>query len=139
MWTHVNGNIRIDAYSSNKYEEIKKIKDILGDIVKYEDDNYYTILPCGREGSLQYIINEEGDGDEYPTFSITIFGDLRHYSDFDRIKEWFIDIIETLYVRDAIISAKTNCGDTLIMSIGYDEDFNIIPKVILDVRRKEAE
>jgi len=112
QWTHVCGCIRVDAFriGENDFERFQ-IESALGRIVRYGDDDYETILPCGSEGSLEYEIYENPDKTCIAAYVVAIWGDLRDYSDVEEIEEWFNVACSTItFVRNAVLHIDVEGG-----------------------------
>lgn len=120
-WTHVAGIIRVDSISRKiNFEKL------LGKQLKYdspisdweEADTYpdkYT--PYGSEGGIQYSIWENPDKACMAKYSVSIFGDLRDFYDIDKIKEWFCDVLQAVWVRDAVLSINCDiCSQKVIIT-----------------------
>ena len=157
VWTHINGNIRLDEFGEHSE---RKIKSIMGKMKVYKpelsglseddfSDDYNEItLPIGSEGSVLYSVVANKDVSSLPAYSISIWGDLRDY-DTDKVNEelipWFKDLLLTfksgyMLMRNAILEIEVEDG-THIALIGkqfYNKDKNdYIPKVfILDIEEK---
>lgn len=124
IWTHVNGNIRIDSINRGLTEEIQQT---LGKIITFEDSDYTTNLPCGSEGSIEYKIWENPDVSDLTAYSISIFGDLRDYENTEEIKNWFIKILKDFCIRDAILTITVEENNTIILI--YDEEIETIKEI----------
>ena len=111
QWTHVCGCIRVDAIRGLIGDTRETLKEKLGRIVDFEDDDYTTILPCGSEGSIEYEILENPDEQHIAAFTVPIWGDLRDYSSVEYIKEWFNKVCDSIMmVRDAVLSIEVEYG-----------------------------
>lgn len=105
-WTHVVGAFRADGIPPMMPNRKRDIENILGLICTWEEERP-TTMPCGSEGSLQYKIHEYGTG--LPWMVITVWGDLRDYSDVEAIIKWWNDVLLTIGgIRDAVITVKCN-------------------------------
>lgn len=120
-WTHVAGVIRVDSLRLDGKESndilLAQLKEIMGTPRGYgeleysEDDEdrgavTNTTLPCGSEGSLDYQIFLNDDYSFINAGSIVIYGDLRDTGgdhDTERIRKWFFDVCDKMYVRQAVI------------------------------------
>lgn len=129
IWTHVNGNIRIDSMRFSG-SEVSKINSVLGKIVNYDDEDWSTTLPCGSEGSLEYNIWENPRESSLSAYSVSIWGDLRDYSNIEEIKRWFNFIIKQFMVRDAILSISVEDGDSIILITEYDDNEGVVIREI---------
>ena len=108
QWTHVSGIIRIDSLQMDIKDEIREA---FGNTFSYEDeaekwDN--CDVPFGSEGSIQYNIFEYPDRkDSFIYGHISIWGDLRNFSNVKDIYGWIVDSINKLkvgHVRDLSVS-----------------------------------
>ncbi len=149
MWTHVNGNIRLDEFGEHS---VDKIKSIMGKMYVYRpelsglsesdfssDTNEIT-LPFGSEGSLLYSVVANKDVSSLPAYSISIWGDLRDY-DTDTVRgeiiPWFKNLLLTfksayMIMRNAMIEIEVEDGThiALIGVLKYNEDTReYIPEV----------
>ena len=158
MWTHVNGNIRLDEFMSR---DIDRIKSILGkmNILEPErsglpledcyglDDN--VTLPEGSEGSIQYYIISNTDKHSLPAHSISLFGDLRDYEMYDVNNElvpWFKSTLEEFIengfmLRNAVLEIAVEDGNHIVL-VGSSE-IEVIgkgkSKVNIEVKRLKVE
>ena len=86
IWTHVAAIIRIDSIKGfgigpQSKEELEKV---LGPVAEFDgtDEEWNACtLPCGSEGSLQYVIWENEDDHCISAFTVSVFGDLRNYDE----------------------------------------------------------
>lgn len=129
VWTQVVGCIRIDGIPKVDREKysVNAIKEILGPIYKYDDDDDILEackLPVGSEGSLQYAITEYHDG--MPWVAVSIWGSLRDYSDSVEIVRWVEGLIETLtaqgyWIRDGVLRIEVEgSGVIAVLSLNND-------------------
>lgn len=108
VWSHVLCSFRFDSFRNDwvlnvKDYTIKDFHNIIGkeclwdseetvwDDVKNNSDTY---LPMGSEGSLRMSLWTNPNKDEIPSYTVTIFGDLRDHDDkkyVDDMIKWFID------------------------------------------------
>lgn len=127
-WTHVAGVIRIDALYSTEEFVFKKS---LGKFVTWESpeevwDEFEKyperFTPTGSEGGIQYSIWKNPKKNYLAKYTVSIFGDLRDYSNIKEIEDWFNSILyeKDLLIRDAII--HITCGDGEESIIKYDYD-----------------
>lgn len=130
IWTHVNGNIRIDSLRFDN-NEISTIKNILGKIIHFDDNDYKTNLPCGSEGSLEYNIVENPNESDISAFSVSIFGDLRDYDDVDYIEKWFNNILNEFLIRNAVLEINVEGQQNIILYSVDDEKGNPSCKKII--------
>jgi hypothetical protein len=101
IWTHVVGNIRVDALSFGALPKKAELNKIF--------HSRAFKLPCGSEGGLDFkvvIYNKEGN---VPWATVPVWGDLRDYSDTEYIKKWWSSVINVINadgcfsVRDAVL------------------------------------
>ena len=129
-WTHCAGIIRVNAIRLNK-NDILDFDSIVGKECLFDDDisvwedmdehpeNY---MPCGSEGSLHKSIWVNPDTDCLAAFTVSVFGDLRDYSDVDAIKTWFIGVCNKLFVREAVITIGCDINEDTIVYRYSKED-----------------
>lgn len=115
FWTHVAGIIRVDSMRAFEdenpisYEDhVKAFEKILGKHYSFRDtwlDNFNKEeIPRGSEGSLNWSLWVNPEVNAVPAYTISIFGDLRDYTDVDAIKAWFKKACLKLDVRQAVIT-----------------------------------
>jgi hypothetical protein len=113
-WTHVVGCFRVDGFPTYG-DTPSKIKDILGPIDTFETHFEDCKLPTGSEGSLEYHIHEYGTG--LPWVVISIWGDLRDYSDFNQISMWWSNILSHFdLLRDAVLRVEIEGEDSITLT-----------------------
>lgn len=111
QWTHVCGCIRVDAIRGIIGDAPETLRIKLGKIVRYEDEDYETTLPCGSEGSIQYDIIVNPDKQDLAAYVVPIWGDLRGYSNVEEIKNWFNGVCDSIgMIRDAVLSIDVEYG-----------------------------
>ncbi|KKK95110.1 hypothetical protein LCGC14_2676090 [marine sediment metagenome] len=112
QWTHVAGIIRIDSMGAaivrgpdkEKNNKIKEaVAKALGNTFNFEsseEDWNRGSAPAGSEGSLQYSVSSNSDGDEHALSwgYISIWGDLRDFGseDVPSLTDWFQKSLERL-------------------------------------------
>ena len=110
-WTHVAGIIRVDGTANLDLDEVIGKECLWGapsEVWEDAEANPDKYLPMGSEGSLQKSIWRNPDKDRLAFCTISIFGDLRdHYSASDII-EWFKEKCKSLWVRNAVITARND-------------------------------
>lgn len=139
-WTHVTGHIRVNALVFDKSlieDNRRTLEGTIGKPVSYEElgtkKDKESRVPKGSEGSLCIKYNHN-DLCDVAFWEISIWGDLRDYSD-DDIKSnlipWFKDICKVLPIRGAILEAHTDLGGNQyivtpnnVISQVYEEDKN---------------
>lgn len=126
QWTHVCGSIRIDDLGEMPREELVEK---LGRVLHYDDDETVwddarkhpeRFTPMGSEGGIEYEIYTNPDKSDTARYVVSIFGDLRDYTDVNAIKEWFENILydEDLWIRDGTLSIDREFIDKTIISYG---------------------
>lgn len=112
QWTHVCGCIRYDAIRmvGMPYSTLDSIKELVGNPVSYEDSEEKwdkCNVPCGREGSIQFVFWSNPSLSSLSAYTVAVFGDLRDFGkeDVPKIQEWFdkITTAKGVMVRNAII------------------------------------
>lgn len=110
QWTHVNAIFRIDSIGKISDEEIIEV---FGKQVNYEDmatfeyeisDTKY--LPMGSEGTLEMKVWHNPDNCCIASTTVSVFGDLRDYGDFEEIKTWFDDCCIAFNMRQAVCQVE---------------------------------
>ena len=115
QWTHVNACFRLNSFGKIQDE---KIIDIFGKQVDYKsmsnleyDENYEVkdkekYLPMGSEGTLEISIWHSEDESSLASTTVSIFGDLRDYGDFDEIERWFNKCCNRCWIRQAVCQVE---------------------------------
>ena len=98
QWTHVNCSIRYDMVPLPG--AIDELTPDLGRTARYDDDDTSCDVPCGSEGSLQYITHVYDNG--LPWMIAAIWGDLRDYDDVDEIVAYLERITKDKMVRSGV-------------------------------------
>lgn len=130
IWAHANGVIMLDGifFEDEDYEKDINIlkKKILGEVINYGDivdADALAYMPCGSEGSLDYNIVECSG-----YTNIVICGNLRDYDELDKLKDWYINILNKIekntsfYVREHIFQARIEYGEQIIIFKPHDKD-----------------
>lgn len=106
QWTHVSGALRIDGLPQMGITP--DLRSILGQPSSNPFDTSSDApyreasgIPAGSEGSIQYAINDAGDGLVWKT--VAVWGDLRDFGEDDthEINEWFARIVEASSLANA--------------------------------------
>lgn len=119
VWTHINGNIRVDGIGGLTDEP--DFGEILGKVTNYYDEETVeTILPEGSEGSLDYNVWKNPRKHDVFTYSVSIFGDLRDYEDVDYIERWFDEVCKKLWIRQASLQVEVEWGEKVLLY--WDDD-----------------
>lgn len=129
-WTHVAGIVRIDMFrllekgESDEKEIIEEMTSHFGkelsfyDVTLKWDDAYEHpehYLPFGSEGSLKMSVWINPNTHSMAAVTVSIFGDLRDYSDVDGIVEWFKEKCNNdISVRNACITAQNDCNEPVV-------------------------
>lgn len=127
IWTHVAAVFRIDGIQ--KYGAELDWDKLIGKECLWESDdkvwddykkNPQDYLPMGSEGSLQRSVWVNPDGSSLAAYTVTVFGDLRDYSNLDEIVDWFKNTCAKFWIRQAVITV-TNGMET--KTYYYKEDY----------------
>lgn len=111
VWSQVAGIIRIDGIQS-VYDDID-FDELIGKECLWDDDlsvwgdqekHPEKYMPMGSEGSLQKSVRINPDKSCLDAYTVSIFGSLRDHTDVDRVIEWFKDICDKNWVRNAVIT-----------------------------------
>lgn len=112
QWTHVCGCIRYDALRmfGMPYSTLDEIKKLVGNTVSFEDPEEKwdkCNVPCGSEGSIQFVFWSNPSLTALAAYTVAVFGDLRDFGkeDVHKIEEWFKRVItaKNIMVRNAIV------------------------------------
>lgn len=118
VWTHVNGSVRVDNIRG-MLPEIDFPAN-LGKIVRWGDEDYGTIVPCGSEGSLEYTIWKNPDKSHMASYTITIFGDLRDYDDVREVVDWLNTSFSGMMIRSGIVEIDVEGRAKCIYQYDFD-------------------
>ena len=122
IWTHVAAVIRIDSVLGFGLGPQSKadIEEIVGPEVGFCESDEGCKLPCGSEGSLHYSIWQSDSPSSVAQFTLSVFGDLRHYDETDSIKTWFNELCgQFQMVRQAVCIAETEGMEPVVFT--YEE------------------
>ena len=98
-WDKVTGKVIYDGeWTTDDDYELRRMED---DWAAYEK-HPKRFVPTGSEGSLQRLLWINPKCYNAARYTVTVFGDLRDYEDFDKIKEWFESVCERCYIRQAV-------------------------------------
>lgn len=98
QWAHVNASFRLDSFGRTEDEELieifgKPIDYYHMDEIEYDEDwevkDKDKYLPMGSEGTLEMSIWHNPDKSCIASTTVSIFGDLRDYGDYEEIEKWF--------------------------------------------------
>jgi len=127
QWTHVNGAIRYDALRipglDTPFYSQAEVKKFLGNTASFEDDEAVwdaCNVPCGSEGSIEFVVHENPSETSLAAFGVHVFGDLRDFGsdeDIEKIREWFkrVTTKKGVMVRSAILEINVEYGDAIIL------------------------
>ena len=93
------------------------------------DEHPERFLPTGDEGSLRRTVQTYTGGDFASCYVITVFGDLRDYSDSEAVRKWFEGVCKRCNVRQATCACEVEGMErwtithvpTLEQTLGYPE------------------
>jgi hypothetical protein len=120
QWTQVCGCIRYDALRmvGLPYSTLNEIKTLVGNTVSFKDPPEKwdkCNVPCGSEGSIQFVFWSNPSGSSLAAFTVGVFGDLRDFGteDVPKIREWFERVTsgEGVMVRNAILEISVEGTD----------------------------
>ena len=115
QWTHVNACFRLNSFGEMPDEEIISI---FGKHVSYKgmsnieyDENYEVkdkekYLPIGSEGTLEMSIWHNPYKSCMASTTVSVFGDLRDYGDFDEIERWFNKCCNRCWIRQSVCQVE---------------------------------
>ena len=98
QWTHVNASFRLDSFGRTEDEELinifgKSIDFYHMDEIEYDEDwevkDKDKYLTMGSEGTLEMSIWHNPNESCIASTTVSIFGDLRDYGDYEEIEKWF--------------------------------------------------
>ncbi len=124
IWTHVAAVIRVDCFRYPN-EDRFNFDNFVGKEIHFKDDEEKwdyaeehkdEFMPFGSEGGLTKVIWENPDKNAVPSYTITIFGDLRDYNELDEIIEWFKRVCDKFHIRQACITC-TNGYDRKTLTL----------------------
>lgn len=116
-WTHVNGIIRIDALRMLGSEKPINI----GTPSFWGDSHRAKNIPEGSEGSLNAEIWENSSESSLAAYTVSIFGDLRDYSDLDEIVEYLNQITDGQMIRSGVCSISVEYEFTYVYHFTDDK------------------
>ena len=129
VWTHVAGVARVDDLRIGPDMDIQAYFDnIFGLELSYEDlcmHNYSffgNYMPMGSEGSLTKSIWVNPKVSQIAAYTVSVFGDLRDYDEPEKIINWFKEACSKCAIRNAVITAECERGNTLTWTWSYKED-----------------
>lgn len=122
QWTHVSGCIRIDGIpqilgigipSHDYVALLGRPSSEPNGIMKYDAGEN---IPGGSEGTIQYAVNDAGDGLVWKT--VAVWGDLRDFGaeDTPEIDAWFARIVTSpLMLRAAHLLVEVESGPRYLL------------------------
>lgn len=111
QWTHINASIRFDGIIGFGTAEPD-----LGITCSYEDEEEQwnkCDVPCGSEGSMQYMVWKNPSQSSLAFRTVVFWGDLRSYSNVEEILTYFNRITEGQMIRSGILEIDVEFKDTL--------------------------
>ncbi len=124
QWTHICGCIRYNALriANMPYNTLSEIKGLVGNSVSFEDsvEKWDACnVPCGSEGSIQFVFWANPSLNDLAAYTVAIFGDLRDFGveDVPKIKEWWERVTtgKDVMVRNAILEVCVEGDDKPII------------------------
>ena len=91
IWTHIAGNIRIDALAFLGTKFVDELKVNIGSSCSFSDETEVwdkCTVPTGSEGSVQYKIISYGEPTHLAWGSVQVWGDLRDFDSPQEIFDW---------------------------------------------------
>ncbi len=119
-WTHVAGIVRIDTFGGmdDKKTDEEIFDEIFGKVLNWGDDETVwaeseehpeRFMPLGYEGSLKRSVWRCPDPSWVPRYAVSVFGDLRGYTDVDCIVEWFKGVCNKIADSDYCAFVRNAC------------------------------
>lgn len=115
QWTHVNASFRLNSFGRIEDEELinifgKSVDFYNMDEVEY-DENWEVkdkekYLPIGSEGTLEMSVWHNPNKSHMASTTVSVFGDLRDYNDFDEIERWFNRCCGACFIRQAFCQVE---------------------------------
>lgn len=132
QWTHVNASFRLDSFGRTEDEELinifgKSIDFYHMDEIEY--DEYWEVkdkdkyLPMGSEGTLEMSIWHNPNESCIASTTVSIFGDLRDYGDYEEIEKWFnkcCDAFGSIGIRQAFCQVNVEGFGTKVFQRGWE-------------------
>lgn len=109
VWTHVAGIIRVDGFGINPDFDKIMGKELRWGSSDWEHAEMFPMdyMPFGSEGSLSKSIWKNPDSSSMAMYTVSVFGDLRDYEDSQAVIDWFIEVCDKLWIRQAVITVHT--------------------------------
>ena len=111
VWTHVAGLIRFDAI---RIFETTHPTEWIGPTNLWDEDNDTSTIPSGSEGSLEYTVIENPEMSALSAYAVSIYGDLRDFSNELEIFDWLNTITEGRMVRQGIVTCSIENAGTFV-------------------------
>lgn len=117
IWTHVSAVFRVDGFQCfegyvppdwdavfGKECLFESPKSVWDDLLERPEE----YLPCGSEGTLEKSVWVNPDKSCSAAYTVSVFGDLRDWSDSRKIVDWFSDccLNRGLFIRNAVIDIE---------------------------------
>lgn len=142
VWTHVAAVFRIDGFRNDKFvndaghvnwdrvtgkviydgdwctEDTYEMERMRKDWESYRK-HPQRFVPTGSEGSLQRLVWVNPKTYCADTYTVTVFGDLRDYEDYEAIHEWFNEVCKKCHIRQAVCHCDVS-GTTYTWTWGFD-------------------
>ena len=132
QWTHVNASFRLDSFGRTEDEELinifgKSIDFYHMDEIEYDEDwevkDKDKYLPMGSEGTLEMSIWHNPNESCIASTTVSIFGDLRDYGDYEEIEKWFnkcCDAFGSIGIRQAFCQVNVEGFGTKVFQRGWE-------------------
>ena len=78
-------------------------------------------MPTGSEGSLQRLIWVNPNHFDMARYTVTVFGDLRDYEDYEAIHQWFLSVCDKCHMRQAVCNCDVS-GDMHTWQYRFKEE-----------------
>jgi len=129
-WTHVAATVRIDHFRFTGEPDFHEVfgKECLWDSPDetWADcrANPGDYMPMGSEGSLEMSVWDNPDKDQFASFTVSIFGDLRDHRSVEEIADWFEGKCSEVRFRQAVLMAQNEfSGKTLVTCASWGGEF----------------
>lgn len=127
-WTHVAAVVRVDGIQKIDFEKVfGKELHFDSDMEMWDDAEKYpeNYLPFGSEGSLSMSVWENPLENHLAKYTVSIFGDLRDYFDYESIINWFKEKVDNCWVRQAVITVDIETETSYTWTYGDTEMISI--------------
>ena len=126
QWTHINAVIRFDVIRvlGMKMPDLGKTLNYEGDddISDWEDEE--CTVPCGSEGSMRYQVWENPSPNSAAGYTAMFWGDLRDYSDVEKIFNYFVKITSGQMIRSGLLEIEVEGNDDILIYRYADDKWN---------------